>query len=503
MRGSTFNALTSSHSRVFVIEGRARPDHRPDYYSTAAAGAVSQSFGDVTTIEVPDPLEWGKFIEVGTIRGGKERATVSLSGRYAVEIKSKMIQMANRNCRADVQINFGTCTNASKWNIFEKKLILEDAHVTSYDTDDLGTLASDDNSEVNETIELSARDIYEIVQVSWSERAGDIITNEVIDVTHGDLQTCGDCEEESFGCEKFFAVTAAAGGSPSTPADVLFTLDGGNQWLAHDVDSLDVSADASAVLTYGDYLVVASQSDESIHYASLVDFDGVTDPLFTEVTTGIVSGAGPTSMVDTGYRLIAGAAGGYIYATEDPTDGFTSVLESGVLTVNDILDIDSYGDGVIVAGCENGVVLYSLNGETFDRAEPVAGVGVDVNAVHVHNEDVWMVGTNDGYCYYTTNAGTSWNESTFHLAGTGSVEAIEFSNDTVGYMSHTTASGNGRILRTTNGGYDWMVVPEGSGVLPANDRVNALAPCPFNSDVVVGVGLGDGGSDGYLVVGSD
>jgi hypothetical protein len=69
-------------------------------------------------------------------------------------------------------------------------------------------------------------------------------------------------------------------------------------------------------------------------------------------------------------------------------------------------------------------------------------------------------------------------------------------------MAHDTTTPLGRILRSSNGGYDWVVAPEGVGTLPASDRINALAACGDNPDVVVGVGLGDDASDGFLILGN-
>ena len=39
--------------------------------------------------------------------------------------------------------------------------------------------------------------------------------------------------------------------------------------------------------------------------------------------------------------------------------------------------------------------------------------------------------------------------------------------------------------------------------MPANDRINALAACTADVNMVVGVGLGANGVDGIIVVGAD
>ena len=84
----------NAYSRVFLIERRARGDRAPVYHSSLIAGAVEQSFGDIEKIEVPDPDKYGEFQEIGNIRGGEERATTSLSGRYAADLASELLRLA-------------------------------------------------------------------------------------------------------------------------------------------------------------------------------------------------------------------------------------------------------------------------------------------------------------------------------------------------------------------------------------------------------------------------
>jgi len=47
------------------------------------------------------------------------------------------------------------------------------------------------------------------------------------------------------------------------------------------------------------------------------------------------------------------------------------------------------------------------------------------------------------------------------------------------------------------------VLPEGTAVIPANDRINAIATCPTDPNIMVGVGLSDLSADGIIVVGED
>lgn len=56
--GSSITPVKSAFTRVFLIEGRARGDHKPSYESCLRMMGVSQSFGDIEKIENPDPYEY-------------------------------------------------------------------------------------------------------------------------------------------------------------------------------------------------------------------------------------------------------------------------------------------------------------------------------------------------------------------------------------------------------------------------------------------------------------
>ncbi len=105
-------------SRVFTMEGRARPDHAPSYDSFLKMAGVSQSFGDITKIEMPDPKKYGAFIEVGQVRGAVERVTTSLMGRYASALKSKLLRLSINQCSNDLQVHIGACQDPSDFTSF-------------------------------------------------------------------------------------------------------------------------------------------------------------------------------------------------------------------------------------------------------------------------------------------------------------------------------------------------------------------------------------------------
>lgn len=502
MPSTNFTPATNAFSRVFLIERRARPDHTPAYQSTFAGGAVEQAFGDIEKIELPSQSRYGEFDEIGVIRGAQERATTSLTGRYAGDLASEMLRLARLKCSMDVQFHFGTCADPTAFNTFSKAVILEDASITNVSTDELGTLESGSQAAVNETADLSAKDWYEVLQLTFAERAGDVITNEIVDVAVCDIAGCGDCEDESDGCQKIYAISSAAGGSAGTPPDLVYSLDGGTTWLAHDIDTLSASEDPTGVACVGDYIVVVSDDSNSLHYVAKSAVKTTGDPVWAEVTTGFVVGGQPLDIWSVGSKAFIVGNGGYIYSTEDPTAGVT-VLDAGVAVIDNLNAVHALGKEFAVAVGNSGAIVKTLNGTVWTAVTPrPVGYGVHLTSVWALSETVWLIGTNDGRLLYTVDGGVSFTTKSFSGSGTGVVRDIAFATPSVGYISHSTTAPAGRILRTYSGGNSWVVLPEGLGSIPANDRVTALAVC-VDANFVVGVGLADNGSDGYIVVAQD
>jgi photosystem II stability/assembly factor-like uncharacterized protein len=488
----------SAATRVFIIEGKARVDHEPSYESCLRMLGITQGFGDIERIECPDPENYGKFIEVGQIRGETERPTTSLEGRYMMDTLSTLLALARKGCDFDVHLHMGECTDPSVFNTFKKSIVLESAALINLSTDDLGALASADNAAVNESADLSASELYEIVPLNAASVAGAVITNEIIDIAVIDSASCGDCADESDGCQKVFALSVAAGGSPSTPADIVFSIDGGSTWYAHDIDTLAAAEEPDALDGLGSYIVVVSNETGSIHYALLSEFDTLQDPTFTEVATGVVVSGEPNAIWTAGNYAFVVGDGGYVYGTSDPTAGLT-VLDAGNATTDNLEAVHGLSAFFAVAVGINGRVIYTENGTTWSAVTRPVGAGIDLTDVAVKSETEWLVTTNDGRLFYTLDKGTTWYEKTFAGSGSGVARAVAFASQTVGFLSHNTTAPRARIFRTFDGGFSWIAIPEEVGTMPLADTVNALGVCNEDVNVCFGGGLADDGSDGFIV----
>ncbi len=380
---------------------------------------------------------------------------------------------------------------------------MEDVLPTNYGTDDMGALESGEQSSVLETLDISVGNFYEYLPIGMAERAGTIVTNEVIDVVICDSVGCGDCEDESDGCQKIYSVTLQAGGSPGTPPDVVFSIDGGVIWYAHDVDTLGAAEDPSALACITKYIVVISNDTNSLHYALKSEFTAVDDPDFTEVDTGFVVTGEPNDIWSLGTFAFICGDGGYVYKTTDPTTG-VEFVEDGSAVVDDLNAIKAISKDMAVSVGNNGAVIYTLGGDIWveTTARPV-GIGVELTSVGILDENIWFVGTDGGELYYTINQGQTWTLKGFPGSGAGVIRDIDVVSETIILLSHDTATPAGRILRSISGGESFDVLPEGAAPIPPNDRFSAVYGCRDNPNFFAAVGLGDNGTDGIIVVGED
>lgn len=490
------NAAVNSYSRVFIVEGRHRPDHKPAFQACLMAGSIEQNFGDVTDIECPDPNEYGKFITVGQIRGAEERVTLPLSGIYDTDVISTLAKLAQKGCAADVHVHFGTTETPNNFDSFSKAIVVESGFFTNWGTDDLGTLSSDNQAAVEENSQLSGESFYELVPVNVIQRASTLTLNEIVDGAVCDPRNCG--TDESDGCNKFFFIAKPDTGSPGTNPDLIYTTDGGTTWYSQEVTTMAITDQPGGIECFGSYVVITNTTQDSMTYILRSELDGVSTPTLTEVTTGFNATGSPGKIAVAGTNGFIVGAAGYVYLLQDVSSGVT-VLDAGSATSEDLLAVDAYSEDEAVAVGANGAVIYTTDGSTWS-ATSAAPSANNLNAVVMLTEDVWLVGDAAGSLYYTVNQGISWSEKTFIGSGSGEVTALAMSNRGTLWMGHQTAATRARLLRSYNGGYSWKVLPEGVGSIPAIDKINDIAACDYDANVAFASGIADDSTGGAILM---
>lgn len=494
--------LNSAFTRVWLLEGRARPDHVPEYMRALKFGSVDQSLGSVNPIYDPSDEKYGEFVQVGTFRDERERPTTSLVGHFPRIMKSRILELALGGCELDLQMHIGNCEDPTIFEDFEKAFIFEGVFFEDYSTDDMGALEPGEQGKVDETGDVSGARLYEYKPLALAARTPAAVTNQLLDVIICDSVSCGDCENESDGCQRIMAITTSAGGSPTTPADVVFSLDGGLTFAAHDIDTLATAEAPSAIACVGSFVVVVSNASGSQHVALISEFDGVADPSFTEVTTGYVAGGEPNDIWSLGRFAFIVGDNGFIYTTETP-DSSVTVIDAGVATSSVLRRVHAISEDFAVTVGDDGVVVIIENGLASLLATSPIGIGTDWTAIWVKNENEWFAGTSGGTLYRTLDKGATWTIIVLPGGALTDITEVQMSSDSIVYVSGTR-SGKGEVYVSINGGQSFTRTPRGgAGGMPGNDEITALAACKQDVDFFIGVGLADDAVDGFIVVGKD
>jgi len=500
----SFNPAVTLKTRVFLIEGGARADHAPAFKSCLRTGAPSWAQGDVTKIECPSPDEYEATIEVGEIQGEVGRPEVSIIGHYALDEESVLLRLSKARCRNDIQTHLGECSNPSDFETFKKAVIWEKARFSNWGADDFGALSSADNAAIDETVDLSARDMYEVLPMAFAKRGGDVVTNPLVDVVICDAPSCGDCEEESDGCQKIYAVDDGATGSPGTASDLIYSTDKAATLAAEDINSLLAGEAASALACVGNNVVVVSNASNSLHYKlkSAIG-DGLGGWVERGVGYGFVASGEPNDIWSVGnYAFIVGD-GGYVYGTDDPTAG-VAVLDSGVATNNDLNAVHALDEEFAVAVGDTDTIIFTQNGTTWAVTTTVTGGGNNLLCVWIVNEQEWWVGDDAGNLYYTLDGAQTWATRALPGANWTAVNDIQFATKSVGRLvADKSGTPRGYILETISGGYAWTILERTGANIPLTDSLVALAVCTSDVNFMVAVGTDDGITDGVFLAGED
>lgn len=493
----------ASQSRVFLIEDRAGATHTPQYQDFARVTGVTWSQGDITPVRVPDPRQYGRYITVDKIKGDPGLPTTTIEFRKA-RIVSEILKLTRKGCPIDVQVHIGQCEDPSDFNMgWEVIAVLEDVDITQYDTSELGALDGSQEAAVMETLSITAQDYYELNPIAFSAAAENDIVQEVIDVAICDSKVCGECGLPSDGCEHIFAIETPQGASPGLDTQIVYTRDAGASFDSATVNSLPANSAPSAMACAGPYLVVLSNDDGSLHYGYISDIlDGVGS--FTRVATGFVVGGEPNAIFSAGRTMswIVGD-GGYIYFSEDPTTG-VQAQTSGDITSQNLLCISAADEENLIVGGATNALLLTRNGGTSWAliSGPASQAAADIQAVAMVTKNLWYLGYSDGTLWYTQDGGVSFAQRLLPGALT-EITAISFATQTCGYLAGVAGS-TAKIERTISGGNSWYVLPETPGLtLPSAARINAIAACGDNPNLVWAGGYKtSASSDGILIKGA-
>lgn len=496
--------------RLWTIKFRSGPNNEPTYHRRGMAGAIDWGQGDVNKIEQPSDLAYNQWDQVQTYQMSPDRATVTLT-IYSEATRSELMELTRLRCPFDIQIHIGSCGddprdfNAGGWH---RVRIIEDALMTGYNTSDQGALEGDGQDKMTEDIPVSGRSVYDVLRMAYFSVAQDAVGEVVVAVDVCDLITCGDCPgvSPSDGCQRVFAVTNAKGSSPGLLPQVIITTDqfGTASIIERWVTTFALSEDAADAACVGDYFVVISNTgDGAVHYADTQEMIDQTETWAKVITGFAVGGSNAPQAIWNYSPMLSYMAGknGHIYRMRNPADGVTT-LDAGVVTSEDLNDIDGWDADNVAAVGDNGAFVYTLDGKIFQLGTGPSGPTNLLGVGYRSKNEIWVTGDN-GVLYSTIDYGNHWTSVT-PPGDMTRIDAIKWASDSVGFAVGRTATPRGRVVRTICGGRYWYVAPETPGMsMPVADYFTCLAVCAKEVNKVFVGGLADNAADGILLKGTD
>jgi photosystem II stability/assembly factor-like uncharacterized protein len=193
---------------------------------------------------------------------------------------------------------------------------------------------------------------------------------------------------------------------------------------------------------------------------------------------------------------------GYIYLCSSAGSGVT-VLEAASATTSQLNHVHAYDENYAVAVGNDGVVLFTTNQSSWSMTPTIpVGLGVHLLSVYMKSKTEWFVSASNGKLYYTINSGSTWASKTMPGTAPSSMTHVAFSTMSIGFAAGTVSS-KGKLFRTFDGGYSWVVVPSSGSVFVNTTELTRLSTCSGDPNFVIAAGQNyPTATDGIIVVGS-
>lgn len=489
------NIAKSGQFRIFVQPAGSSPKNPYLYVGCLSLGGFQEDLGTGEPIYCPSSEVAGKYDIVDTTSPPPALPTTDFTQHMNHILNDFWWDLRKRGCEFNLIVKGSNRARPDDLDDFQSKIIAKRTKLTAFNTGEFNGLSEDAAIDLTGSLQVLSFD--KLVPVNFGEVADASAFAEALDGIYADKIQCGNCGEQSDGCQKAYVLTSPIAASPSLSSQIVYTNDGWATSGYDDVTTLATQA-GNRLAQVGTRIVVISEADLAHHYKTQAAIDAGTSGSWTRVASGYVAAKGPRAIwsKSPSETYIAGA-GGYIYRMANPAAAVT-VLTDGSVTAQNLNDIRGKGRVLVAVGASNAVIV-SRNGGLTWAAVTGPAVGIVLNTVEVINDQIWFIGCANGKVYFTVNGGTSWVENTPDSAITN-VNMIRFVDEIVGYMA-VELSGGVRIYRTADNGNSWHF--DGSYIdgVPTADNYNFVVPCPNNYNVVLAGGLADGSTDGVIALG--
>ncbi len=491
-------ALTALNQRVWYVQGGVHPKRAPLFLAIGKfSDDPSKTVGEEKKISAPDPVNFGRDIQIGSVPGETERATLGIGTRMTAN-KSILLDWANRRCRVDVFALSGKCGNPQDFTEGgEKWVYFPDGRISGHSYENFGALGRDENNPTNETVPMTSEDYWEYRYMRQDQVASATTVRPIYTIDIDRVSDCDNCPDQS---SRILATMAGASATPGTQPILLYSADGGESWSSQTISTLFSNENIVDSDIVGGALVLISNTANGIHWTQVDEVYTLSNS-WLDVVSGFVSGKAPNAMSakDVRHIWIVGD-GGYIYFASNFKVGVT-VQDAGIATTQNLNAVHAYDtDNVLTVGNSNAVIYTSNGGLTWESVTGPAA-GINLGSCWMWDKTTWLVGEGaggTGKLWVTDNAGVTWSQIGLPAAY-NRIDRIQFTSDAEGFIS-ARAGGQSYILRTITGGYEWTVLPQGKkGVPVANSSLLSIAVGSKYDNLAFAAGTASNGTAGVIV----
>jgi hypothetical protein len=231
--------------------------------------------------------------------------------------------------------------------------------------DESGNTTQEDDNASMTAVEFQFAAIYKIGALLFGEKGAGEVEREVVGLVWAGGIDCGACGPGDNGIKPpVRGHEVERRGQPGTPAEVIYTVDGGATFAQQNITGLGGTVDPTGIALAGNNLIVLDTAGNGYWYAEINTITGVPGT-WTNVTSGFVASKQPTDMYVAGSRAsLLLANGGYIYRSTDIASGVTAI-ETGNVNTSNYQRIHGQDDTIVVVGDSGKIVKTGNRGATW------------------------------------------------------------------------------------------------------------------------------------------
>lgn len=474
--------INAINVRVWYVEGGVSPNRAPQFLSLGKfSGDPKIGLGEEKKVSAPDPNNFNSDVQLGSMPGERERATLSIGIRTTTQ-RSILMDWKNRGCRVDIYALIGKCGNPQDFTEGgEMWVYFPNGKLSNYGFENFGAYGLDENNPTNEAVDMSADDFWQYLYMRQDQIGSSSTTREIytVDVYPGD--TCDNCPDQ---CSRVLATMAGASATPGTQPILLYSADAGETFSSQTISTLFSNENIMDADFAGSSFIIISNTSNSLHWTDVNELYEGASNTWQEVVSGFVINKQPNAITvaDVRHIWIVGN-GGYVYFASNFKVGVT-VQDPGVATTQHLQAVHALDMKNVLAVGNSNAVIYTQNGGSTWESVTGPAVGINLGACWMWNEDTWFVGEGSGgtgKLWLTVNHGISWTQ--IGLPATyNRIYKIAFASQAEGFIL-AQGGGQGYVLRTITAGNEWVVLPQGKkGTAISNSYLRDLDTCkPFNN----------------------